>query len=257
MMCKYKVLLIENQFFQYKRISKNLSNFIVLPEEKDFVEIIDCVRIYLTERYDSNSSIIKDQRRQKAIKYLIDYINNNDIDVILIDYVLVGHTPDKRLEALDGIDLAKKLKDENIKIPIIFLSRYSENDKKIKNKLEKNKIKNYNWVEKGYAGQGIGDDWYFKTNVVNKIKEIIGLSVGVEGVDEEKNSEEFSDLVNRILQNKKVKASDLFEKLKKILLTLESTVSSDVFKILKDAADNPNDMDEEKIKELINCLNRK
>jgi len=171
-MCKDRILIIENQESQFKEIRKKLcQDFTVLPEIDDFVKVADWTRISLITRYDYASQQ-PGERRKKALQKLVEYIANNEVDVIIIDHVLVGHHSGE-----NGIHLARKLKDLNIEQPIIFLSRTERNKKSVEEDLKKEDITNSIWIEKGYAGQGIGDPWYFKTNVVAKIKVCIGQSI--------------------------------------------------------------------------------
>lgn len=168
-MSKHKILLIENQIIQYREIRTKLSlDFHVFPEENDFIEFTDHVRILLTKRYD-NAYNSPGERRIVAINWVLDYIKDKGIDVILMDHILVGHHSGE-----NGIHLAKKFIDNHINIPIIFLSRSHINDQKVQETLNNVDIVDPIWVEKGYAGQGIGDDWYFKRNIIGKIKYIIG-----------------------------------------------------------------------------------
>lgn len=174
-MCKDRILIIENQKSQFKEIRTKLCpDFTVFPEVENFVKFADWARISLTKRYDNAEQQDPGKRRRQATRDIADYINDKEIDVILIDHVLVGHHSGE-----NGIHLARKLKDLEIEQPIIFLSRNEKNKESVKEDLEKESITDPIWVEKGYAGQGIGDDWYFKKNVVEKIKECIGQSINL------------------------------------------------------------------------------
>lgn len=191
-MCKYGVLLIENQLTQYREIRRNLcKDFSIYPEEIEFVKLADWARISLTKRYDF-ASIQPGKRREKATKELVDYINSKEIEVIILDHVLVGHYSSE-----NGIHLYRKLKELKVEQPIIFLSRTPQNDSKVQEDLRKQEINDPIWVEKGYAGQGIGDDWYFKKNVGNEILKCIGQSID-QRLDKIINSGAFSDMIDQI-----------------------------------------------------------
>lgn len=192
-MCKNRILIIENQKSQFKEIRTKLcQDFTVFPEVDDFVKIADWARISLTKRYDYAEQRYPGKRRRQATQDIADYINDKEIDVILIDHVLVGHHSGE-----NGIHLARKLKDLEIEQPIIFLSRNEKNKESVKEDLEKESITDPIWVEKGYAGQGIGDNWYFKKNVVEKIKECIGQSINLL-FDKLVNSELGNDSIEEI-----------------------------------------------------------
>ena len=168
-MDKDRILLIENQYFQYTEISMQLKDFLVFPANDEFVKVIDWVRISLTKRYDYNSALNKKRKRENATNNLVNYINESSIDLILMDHILVGHHSGE-----NGIYLAKKLKEHGIEIPIIFFSRTPKSDKKVQEELVYAGFENSDWIEKGFAGQGIGNEWYFEKNVVCRIKEYIG-----------------------------------------------------------------------------------
>ncbi len=205
-MCNYRVLIIENQVSQFKEICKKLSEyFYVLPQINDFVKVADWTRISLTKRYDYAYQQ-PGKRRKKTMQKLVEYITNNKVDVIIIDHILVGHHSGE-----NGIHLARKLKDLNVEQPIIFLSRTERNKESVKRDLEREKITEPIWIEKGYAGKGIGDDWYFNKNVVEKIKGCIGQSV--------------SQLLDKIAKSKTFKEKNNFKTLIDNLLKKDIRIS--------------------------------
>lgn len=87
-------------------------NILVCDDDKDIAE---AVGIYLsTEGY----KVFKAYSGTEAI----DIIKNNTIHLLLLDIMMPG---------LDGIHTAKKLREENNMLPIIFLSAKSEESDKI------------------------------------------------------------------------------------------------------------------------------
>ena len=177
------IIIFENQKSQFITIAENLikksagkmkiyppyDEFQKEEEKCEYVEFIDHVRIVLNKRY-------KDERRDIAKSYLIQYIIDNNADILIIDQKLVGWHKSE-----DGIDLALTLRGAEIKIPILFLSRTplnTELDKKLAGyidlKQKYNKVSGPKiWVEKGYAGGALLDYFYFERNVFNKINELV------------------------------------------------------------------------------------
>ena len=87
-------------------------NILVCDDDKDIAE---AVGIYLsTEGYN----IFKAYTGLEAI----DIIKHNTIHLLLLDIMMPG---------IDGIRTAKKLREENLTLPIIFLSAKSEDSDKI------------------------------------------------------------------------------------------------------------------------------
>jgi hypothetical protein len=171
-MNRHKILLIENQITQFKFITQKLStDFDVYPKISDFIKYMNYVRICLTKRYDA-ATFNQGLRREKALNELVEYIRENKFNLIIIDHILVGYH-----DGENGIHLAMKLDKEGIKLPIIFLSRTSENNEDVKNKLPQSGITNTIWVEKGYAGQGLGNDTYFNKYVKYNINELLGKTI--------------------------------------------------------------------------------
>ncbi len=169
---KRNILVIENQYVQFCKIYGylNIAGYKVYPEskEEDFIKFIDNVRVWINEQ---NKQTLKN----KAIKIIKDYINENKIELILMDHILGGPHYCK-----NGIDLAIELdKDVKIKkLPIIFLSKTPNEDKERdtgfdvykegykENGTETRKGDLTYWIHKGYIGNRILEEAYFKQKVI-------------------------------------------------------------------------------------------
>lgn len=167
-----KILVIENQNFQYKEIIGYLksNNFQYYPDIKDnYVEFIDHVRVWVNKEYEHNDY------RKRSFSYIYDVMQKG-FDLILMDHILGG-----AYHCLTGIDFARALnlkrKEENKKyIPVVFLSKTESN--------EENRLKQYDeykadfpdtsvWVHKGYFGDEILNETYFNECVVKEINRLI------------------------------------------------------------------------------------
>lgn len=155
-----KILLVENQYDHYKWVYTYLcknANYSVFPCEKEYRIFIENVQIILDRRYTEEYTKI-------ALDYLFSYITNNDINILIIDQTLNGHT-----ESNDGIYLAQLLNNNGHYIPIIFFSQNSFHEKNTIISVNKHiKSKNY-WVEKGFGGSCILDDLYLQYHLERKI----------------------------------------------------------------------------------------
>ena len=174
-MDKKKILVIENQNFQYKEIIRHLgrNNIEYYPEPEKYIELIDHVRVWVNDGYDRNSY------REKSLEYIYATLEQQDFDLILMDHILGG-----AYHCLTGIDLAytlnKKRKDNNKKsIPVVFLS-------KTENNLE-SRLKEYDrydtdfpntseWIHKGYFGDELLNKTYFDERVIKGINRVISIS---------------------------------------------------------------------------------
>lgn len=165
------IVLIENQQSQFDKIVSCFGNteHKIFPTSDEYVEFIDKIRIALSKRYgqifpDSSS------RRSCVLKQIVDYINDKQTDIIIIDHKLVGYHAGQ-----NGIELANYFRKEyNLLQPIIFLSRTERNDQRIRDKIEE--VKDCIWVEKGYASQQILDETYFQKYIITEITKLIKSS---------------------------------------------------------------------------------
>ncbi|MBC2705143.1 hypothetical protein [Desulfobacula sp.] len=218
-----KILLIENQESQFKKIKERFSEqeFIIFPpnDGENHLEFTEKIRIVLNSRYGTRS----ESKRKNAINQTVKYVKENKIDVLIIDHKLIGFH-----KAPTGIDLAKIFFDNNIRLPVIFLSRTPENDKDVKRNLKKIEGKvDYTWVEKGYAGEALSNDAYFENYVTVCIKNKLK--------DETFNI--YLDKINSILEYRgQFKSDGTFEDLKKIFEQIKD--KGKITEIQKDAIDN-------------------
>lgn len=165
---KKRIVVIENQYTQFKKIRDYLSEYYDVYPRKDleeFKEFIDLVRVFLNPRY---GNLEEDSIREKAFGKLLKFITENiHPEIIIIDYILVGCH-----EAKNGIFLAKKFRENGIFVPFIFLSReWLDNYNVIEkyNKISEPK----KWIEKGFAGKDILDEDYFTKHVLPQINSIM------------------------------------------------------------------------------------
>lgn len=178
-MDEVKVLLIENQFAQFQRFRKNLAprhwpdNFAkfceVYPQEDlaSFCWFMDLVRVYLNPRF---GDFTQQSKRHKALLEILKVIRQRHFHLIILDYILVGSH-----DALNGIALARKLRDENIDIPILFISREHHDKYHIRKKLTAD-LEPYYWVNKGHAGRDIQKTKFFKKQVLSVATQLISES---------------------------------------------------------------------------------
>lgn len=203
---KKNILVIENQQCEFECIADFLKkDYNVYPATDDFLKFINNVHVALNKQYHK-------AYRGLALGYIKSIVigkgkpfgNERPVDLILMDHILGGahycHT---------GIDLANYLNSDrkNNPIPVVFLSRTSQDDKK---KLEGSLFdegsfdlagnslhrmgyeKHYSvqypnssrWVHKGYFGEETLDNTdidndtltYFDKYVIPAIEAIMPLS---------------------------------------------------------------------------------
>ncbi len=171
---KTKILIIENQQTQFENIYDNsFDNYICFPNKGNFIDFIDNIRVIVNKEYG-------EKLRKIAFSFLLDYIDKNNIELIIMDHILGG-----AYHCLTGIDLADAINKsfiENEKglIPILFLSKSEHNDpKRVESKEGKigfieyeKEYKNTLWVNKGLFGDEILKKEYFLKFVSPKIDEL-------------------------------------------------------------------------------------
>ncbi|MCX6223081.1 MAG: hypothetical protein NTZ69_19110 [Bacteroidia bacterium] len=167
-----KILLIENQFTQFKLISnyivncdlnKNGEEYVVYPNDNlsCFKSFIDIVRIILNPRYGENKIELSE---------LVSIIKGFSPQLIIIDHILVGNH-----QAEDGLDLALSLRKNDITAPFLFLSRTEQNNIEVYKKYPLiQDIKD--WVTKGNSGDGFLTKPHFNDYVWPKIFNLITQS---------------------------------------------------------------------------------
>lgn len=157
-----KILLIENQITQFFKIRQQLdeAGFQIYPgkEEEEVKKFLDLVKIFLTRRY---GDLEEGSRRSNVFSEILRIIKEEKPDIIIIDNLLVGYH-----NAENGIFLAKELRKFRVAVPIIFLSRTEQNNIETMNNLQQI-TEPWIWIPKGYAGEGILEENYFKTHVIN------------------------------------------------------------------------------------------
>jgi CheY-like chemotaxis protein len=166
-----KILLIENQLTQFKVyrecLSKEPHNYQVWPEEGRYQEILDAVKVKLTEGFPESVTRVANQ-------ILKEYVKGNLFDLFIIDYKLAGSRFGK-----DGIWLASSLREFDPRpkffVPVLFLSGRPKNEQEISNALRSLTLP-HDWIEKGYAAKRILDPTYFEDNVIPRIKKLFGQS---------------------------------------------------------------------------------
>jgi hypothetical protein len=162
---KRRILIIENQFIQFKDITKLLDRegYDSFPDVYSFKEYIDAIKINLNPRYTND-------RRKSFLEKAIEVTNQFNPEILIIDHILVGTH-----DAQDGIDLAIKFRENNLNQPILFFSRTELNNIDVCDKLPKvNLLKE--WVFKGYSGDDILNPDYFKKEVIKRIEELLSKS---------------------------------------------------------------------------------
>ncbi len=169
-MCeRANVLLIENQSLQYNTICEMLcSHYNVFPEEGDYERFIDWVRIFANLRY--KTAHLRNSRRDDAFDFIIKFIDANKIVFLIIDYKLTGFA-----DGGSGIFLAKAIREKR-DLPILFLSRMDRNEQSVMEELEKltnDGFENFGWIEKGFAGSGLGNQAYYDNHVLKKIEALL------------------------------------------------------------------------------------
>lgn len=164
---KRNILLIENQKFQFDKIIDFdcLKIYNIYPSESCYIKFIDNVRVWVNNQYKPNY-------REKAINYLKDFIEQNKIEMIIMDHILGG-----AYHCFTGIDLAEEInRSKSVEncMPVLFLSKTEHNEKNRMFKYENYK-KIYpedictKWIHKGYFGDEILSEEYFKKMVIPEI----------------------------------------------------------------------------------------
>lgn len=162
------ILIIENQEFQFKKIYPLLKkgNYHPFPSDNDdeFVKFIDHIRVWVNEEYQPHHRIL-------AYSYLTNFIDKNNINLVLMDYKLGGAH-----HCLTGIHLAEELNNFRLRnkkeiLPVYFLSKTELNDKKREERFNsyKEKFAKTEWIHKGYFGEEILEATYFNRNVLKLI----------------------------------------------------------------------------------------
>lgn len=172
-MSQINVLLIENQYLQFKTIRRRLTelhdaDYSVFPELlasgtddlRQFKVFMNQVRIALNGRYGK-------ARCKDALAEVIKYVKSKTPDILIIDHKLVGHE-----EALTGIDLAIELYEAGCVQPVLFLSRTPESKRSVIESLD-GYINNSDWLYKGYSDHELLDSSYFKMKVHPAIEKLL------------------------------------------------------------------------------------
>jgi len=162
MATKRRILIIENQFIQFKDIKYLLDNsgYQTFPDEKSFIDFIDAIKIHLNRRYTN-------ERRTFFLEKVIEIITKFDPEILIIDHILVGTH-----DAQDGIDLAVEFRKRGLKQPIIFFSRTELNNIDICDKLP-NVTLDKEWIFKGYSSEDILEKKFFDEIVIPKIESLL------------------------------------------------------------------------------------
>ncbi|HBR54266.1 MAG TPA: hypothetical protein DEA82_08785 [Flavobacteriaceae bacterium] len=157
------ILIVENQVTQFEQIKDNLDigGFTFFPNE--FIDFLKIVKVAVGN-YNA---------KMEAIQIIIEYIDNNSIDLIIMDHKIGSAYSDD-----DGIELAEKIREE-VDVPILFLSRTKENEAKrlrnLKTFQSDTCVKgiHWEWVHKGIIGNEILEENYVKDNVIPKVKNLL------------------------------------------------------------------------------------
>lgn len=172
-MCdKRKIIVIENQQFQFDRIIKNLNGYNIFPTDDEFILFIDHIRVWINKQYNSDY-------RDKAWKYIENCICSKKIELIVMDHILGGAH-----HCQTGIDLAVELNSKRIEndksiIPVLFLSKTEDNEESRFKKYEKYEGEfpgTSLWVHKGFFGDEILNSDYIEKRVIPPIEKLLGNS---------------------------------------------------------------------------------
>lgn len=164
-----KILIIENQYDDYLTIRRQLlSRHQVVPEDGDFIWVMDYIRVYLNRDYDP-------LRCKLAFDTIITYIEKHQVEFIIVDYRLSGTE-----SGLTGVDFIEELRGIDSRswnlCPYMFLTRTSKNLESVAEKLIHVGGKEPTWIDKGLGGMNINNEDYFKKNILNKIAEMVSQS---------------------------------------------------------------------------------
>ena len=180
-----KILLIENQKTQFMKICKCLKEEMggvdpecndkieIIPEKNVYDGFINNVRIALDIRYDTYCD--------NALKQIDDYIACSKPDLIILDHILLSVTLRRScIDNPDAFNLLNKLyrtKEDNKKIPVLFLSSNLEGDEEVSEQLQSLREEDIEclWVTKSYprTPEVLGNSTYFKKEVLPKIKKLL------------------------------------------------------------------------------------
>jgi len=167
-----RILIIENQQFQYDAIYGYLHEYDVYPKRNEYITFIDNVRVWVNRQY---------KNRDKAFDYINKVVIDNNIDIIIMDQILGGAH-----HCLKGIDLAKQINsnrtDRGKLIPFLFLSKIEYNDKQ--------RLLDYDayvgqypdssiWAHKGYFGDEILNEDYFHKHILESIEKLLFSSINI------------------------------------------------------------------------------
>ena len=200
---KMKILVVENQNFQYIQILDRLENNGIeyFPDKDKYIEFIDYVRVWVNDGYNYNSY------REKSLEYIYNILQKKNFDLILMDHILGG-----AYHCKTGIDLAcalneKMRKDEKKCIPVVFLSKTEDNlESRLKEyeEYEKKFPDTSIWIHKGYFGDELLNETYFKEQVLKGIEKVINLYKIDAGVREDnKEKEKYAELFEVRISNLK------------------------------------------------------
>jgi len=92
-----------------------MKNYNLLYVEDDLIAI-DSILYFIEKKF--NKVFIANDGEEA-----LEIINNNEIDILLLDI---------NIPQINGLQLAKKLRDTNVNIPILFLTAHSEKEKLFK-----------------------------------------------------------------------------------------------------------------------------
>jgi hypothetical protein len=182
-----KVAIIENQQSHFDDISKYLCEyqdndvtFHIIPNGGKYAEFTDLARIALDSRYDN----VAKEKRRLALKRLVDFLNNNNPDILIVDHVLLGYTSTDSINP-NGITLVEKMMKESsklAKVPVLFLSSTLRNNAVVQEQLEKieqqeSSVK-YKWENKNQFGQEgpFGGKDYFNRYIIPKVIELVNIN---------------------------------------------------------------------------------
>lgn len=180
---KIKVAIIENQQSHFDDISKYLCEyqdndvaFHIIPNGEKYTEFTDLARIALDSRYDN----VEKEKRGIALKRLVDFLKNQNPDILIVDHVLLGYTSTDSINP-NGITLVEMMiKESSIlaRVPVLFLSSTLRNNAVVQEQLEKieqqeSRVK-YKWENKNQFGQEgpFGGKDYFKRYIIPKVIEL-------------------------------------------------------------------------------------
>ena len=169
---KEKILIVENQIIQFRRISEHLARkgYNTIPSKKEYSSFLDYVRVKINPQYESTY-------KNRCFDKIIAYIAKESPDLIIMDHILGGSC-----KCETGIGLAEKLFTVT-PLPFLFLSRTEHS--------EKNRLLDYDrfrkaypgmseWAHKGYFGDEILEEGYFTSYVIPLIEKLLPQNKSIE-----------------------------------------------------------------------------